>query len=89
MEKLKEEFKKHSFWWWILIIIIIIFLYNILSDNTEEYTYCVKDCSYDNSNCIADNEIIGNQDIYILGDEAEGCVDDLEYCLNNCESDYG
>lgn len=86
--KTKEEKKKINWVAWGLLLLVILVLIN--SNDNEEYQNCVDECVYYNFDCVYDNFIYikpyTNEAVYyILGDDAVGCVDDLEICINECK----
>jgi hypothetical protein len=72
----------------ILIIIIIIGAFYLFFSfiNSDEYSSCINDCIYDNSDCLSSSYIYDNQgNAYVSDLDAEICSGELEICVNRCK----
>ena len=86
--KKQSWFERHPIWKWIIIIIFVVLVFNYIFDGNkkEEYTDCVDYCEMDNHECIS---FLGDVEGYVSYFEAISCADDLEFCIDDCEDDWG
>lgn len=88
----KENPKKRKIPWWVIILALIgAYYFFFVAGEVADYQYCVSDCKFNVDMCIMDSESIQDKysTFYYNEDDIDSCIDELDSCLNHCESDYG